>query len=172
MTRKSIIISWVIVACIFFVIGRFTSNKISKITNTVQNTNVENKKSTQVDVSKTQKVVATRQQTSYIEKSFNDKGILIKEVIFGENNGADMIESDRTVSRSFVQSKNISEMKSSTITDYKTNWGLGISIPTKIKPTSVNLMLAYRVLDNLYLTASANTNLKETNTQLGFIWMF
>jgi len=172
---KTNIILTIIALVLGFLGGRFSLNKISKqiSSKTIQTKTIQNKQV--ITQATTQKDSNLGQRTSYTEKSFNKKGILIHEISYGNQMVA---STDKTMKEHIVDVNNnisTSESKNTLITDYQSNWFIGLNVltqdlkqPTNLEkePQDINFMLEFRPFSQFYLFAETNYKL---DSRIGFL---
>lgn len=121
-------------------------------------------KTEDVKVSKEQKDSTTAQQTNYVEKRFNNNGILIHEIVMG--NKIENIEVSKTETREIQKT----EQKFNPPSRFE--FGFLID-PKKINPINFKIsdmrgVAAYNVIGNFKIIGSTNYNL--TQYEVGVLW--
>jgi hypothetical protein len=155
-----------------FAIGRFTANRVTHKTETTQ-TVKQQETQVAVSTSVTNTVRANKTEiTSYSEKYFNKKGILVKEIEKKSHNGASDVSFTNHTDLNVVNSTVTSDTFSNTETSYQSTWLLGFSVPMKSHPEfqDLNVQLGYRVLGPVYLTMQSDY--KFSKPTVGFAFNF
>lgn len=163
--QKMKYISWQLMCAMAFgfLLGRISIDKLSKKNTETHIVSTESKKQEVSTQAETQKVVAMRQQMNYTEKSYSKNGILLHEISYGQNNGA--ITDEYAQTRSRTQNVQISDsyVDNSTDETYQSNWIIGIYHPVSLKfePSTMKVMLSYRLLGNLYVSGLSDVKFSK-----------
>jgi len=171
---KKIIIIILVSVTTGFIIGRVTTNKLSKrqveITTKKFSTSVQ-QVSTQREVKKDSTTV---KQMSYTEKFFNNKGILIHEIVMGNNTKKSATGGYSLVNEILKKTAAETLNTSTTIETYQSNFIVGIYYPVKdltnYKVTDLGLNVSYRLFSTFYV--SVLSDVKFSNPQIGLQFQF
>lgn len=160
---------------IIFSSGFFVGHNWDKLKLIIQRKETINQQLNTAQVSSaTQNKVSSNQldNSSYTEKFFNKKGVLVHEI--------EKKHEDRASDLSFTNHTDLSEVNSqvtsatfSTIEERpESNWLMGFSIPVKFHPDfqDVNAQFGYRLLGPVYITAQTDYKFKKPT--VGFLINF
>lgn len=148
--------------CLGFILGRMFANKISKVSTKTEIVSTVTKTEGISQQVETQKLATMSQQMNYTEKSFSKKGILLHEISYNTNSGTSSKEQHfetYKVQTAFTQT---SDVKTSTVDSYQSNWIIGAYHPISLKfqPMQINLMLAYRLIGGIYIAGMTDVKFK------------
>lgn len=123
-------------------------------------------KTEEVKVSKEQKDSTTAQQTNYVEKRFNNKGILVHEIVMG--NKIENIEVSKT------ENHEIQKIEQKFIPADRFDMGFmidpkKIAEPSNLKISDLQFVAACNVVGNIKIIGSANT---KSQFQVGVLLSF
>lgn len=160
---------------IIFSSGFMVGHNWNKLKLTIQKKEVINQQINTAQVSSvTQDKVASNQidNSSYTEKFFNKKGILVHEIDKKQENRASDSRFTNHTDLSIVNSEITSATFSTTEERSESNWLIGFSIPVKFHPDfqDVNAQFGYRLLGPIYVTAQ--TDYKFSKPTVGFLINF
>lgn len=159
-----------------FMVGiSFKKDQPVKIT-TVTQTQTQTAQKTQIQSQATvQKDSTMMQQMNYTEKFFNKKGILMKELDYGNNM---LVTAQSDSSQHFNEVNDIrsrSQIVVTTTETYMSRWWVGMNVRTQDiltpyiltkQPRDVNLIVEFRPWDQFYLFAETNY---KFDSQIGFL---
>lgn len=133
-------------------------------TKTVQRTE---QKTQAVEVSQVQKDSTTGQQTSYVEKSFNNKGILIHEVISGQKIDTSTQLAQNDVKKTESATVSTLSQESKTTIENRPNWEMGFLTSYPFQMQKITPLIGYRLFGGVHLIGS--TDLKFSQFQAGIL---
>ena len=165
----------IIYSVFLFILGRLTVSRPSQIVSMSSTNSITTQKSKVISQIDNQKYRNTNEQSNYIEKSFNKKGVLVHEIIHTTSQGSISEVATQDNSKFTVNSTQDLKTQTKTITDYQPNLLFGSSIPVLdiTKPqgfqfTNFQVMVEYRVINNIYLFGSTNYNF--SNCSIGVLF--
>jgi hypothetical protein len=172
MSKKIYILTVFIVFIVGFITGKQDNDKINSIMekNTIK-TNTQIVSQVQ-NAQESKKDSTTVKQISRKELYYSPKGKIKKVVVIGENiNNQEVNTIFATVNKDTfkVVDSNIYYQKE---INYKNNWMIQTTYPILEYPdfSKLNLGIGYRIIGDIYMTAS--TDIKFTQTAIGLILLF
>jgi hypothetical protein len=157
-----------LIICGFLVGYNYHRYKLVKKETVNQQTTV-----TQVTSDIQNKVANTQDvNSSYTEKFFNRKGVLVHEIEKKHENRASDLSFTNHTDLSEVNSQVTSATFSTIETSYQSTWLLGFSVPLKLQPNfrDVDFQIGYRLLGPIYVTGRSDYRFSEP--RVGFLINF
>lgn len=155
-----------------FLVGRFTANKLSHRTEVTQTFNQQTNTAQVSSIIENKAGSSQDDNTSYTEKFFNKRGILIHEIEKKHENRASELSFAKHADLSIASSTVTNTTSTNIETSYQSNWTIGFFVPFKLHPEfqEVDAQIQYRLLGPVYL--AAQTNYKFTKPMVGFLINF
>jgi hypothetical protein len=130
------------------------------------------KQQVNIDTGVTNARYSQDKDSSYVEKFYNKKGVLIHEIEKKQENRASDVNFTKHTDQSEVVSSVTSATSSSIEVAPMSSWLVGFSLPVTLHPDfqTVNAQIGYRLLGPVYITGQ--TDYKFSKPTVGFLVNF
>ncbi len=149
-----------IVTAIAFMIGvflgRFSDNNISQkmenksiVESKIESSNLQINANNTTQIQKDIKTIT-------FDKHYDKKGALRRVIITKQQSNTQKVDNKTLAHQQIQQSQTKKEDNTQTITQYKSSWLVGASVPLNFNqmPKSVDLTVGYRIISDIYITST------------------